>query len=175
MVISYRRFRTSYQFHAHGSRIIGLPEDGTDRMYRSVGKKLPQLAASFCSSEQNIVHYLHLGLMIITEDECFTFYIVREKYSYINLATGMDRPWGLQEVKAPRFHDNRQVVTLSALCTGRFHPPLPPPFLLIMLMKNSNHTIGYGTRKLPSCSAVPQPTALSRALAKEKLESKVRT
>jgi hypothetical protein len=26
-------------------------------------------------------------------------------------------------------------------------------------MKNSNHTIGYRTRDLPACRAVPQPTA----------------
>jgi len=28
-----------------------------------------------------------------------------------------------------------------------------------MSMKNSNDTIGNGTRDLPACSAVPQPTA----------------
>jgi len=32
-----------------------------------------------------------------------------------------------------------------------------------MSMKNSNDTIGDGTRDLPACSAVPQPTAPSRA------------
>ena len=31
-------------------------------------------------------------------------------------------------------------------------------------MKNSNDTIGNRTRDLPTCSAVPQPTALPRAL-----------
>jgi len=31
-------------------------------------------------------------------------------------------------------------------------------------MKNSNDTIGNRTRDLPICSAVPQPTALPRAL-----------
>jgi len=30
-------------------------------------------------------------------------------------------------------------------------------------MKNSNDTIGNRTRKLPTCSAVPQPTTLPRA------------
>jgi len=30
-------------------------------------------------------------------------------------------------------------------------------------MKNSNDTIGYRTRNLPACSAVPQPTAPPRA------------
>ena len=33
----------------------------------------------------------------------------------------------------------------------------------IMSMKNSNDTIGNWTRDLPTCSAVPQPTALQRA------------
>jgi hypothetical protein len=32
-----------------------------------------------------------------------------------------------------------------------------------MSMKNSNDTIGNRTRELPTCSAVPQPTALPRA------------
>jgi hypothetical protein len=32
-----------------------------------------------------------------------------------------------------------------------------------MPMKNSNYTIGYRTRDLPTCRAVPQPTALPRA------------
>jgi len=32
-----------------------------------------------------------------------------------------------------------------------------------MSMKNFNDAIGNGTRNLPACSAVPQPTALPRA------------
>ena len=41
-----------------------------------------------------------------------------------NPATGLDRPWGLQEVEAPRFQDNRhmKVVRLSALRTGHLYP-----------------------------------------------------
>ena len=80
-----------------------------------------------------------------------------------------------------RIPENRhmKVVRLSALRTG---PPLPPgniPGSLsvrgwvdprghsaagrIMSMKNSNDTIGNRTHDLPSCSAVPQPTAPPRA------------
>ena len=38
--------------------------------------------------------------------------------------TGLDRPWGFQEVEAPRFQDSRhmKVVRLSALRTGRQAP-----------------------------------------------------
>jgi len=36
----------------------------------------------------------------------------------------------------------------------------------IMSMKNSNDTIGNRTRDLPTCSVVPQPTALPRAPSK---------
>ena len=37
----------------------------------------------------------------------------------------LDRPWGFQEVEAPKFQDNRhmKVVRLSALRTGRIYPP----------------------------------------------------
>jgi hypothetical protein len=37
-----------------------------------------------------------------------------------NPITGLDRPWGFQEVEAPRFQDNRhmKVASLSALRTG---------------------------------------------------------
>jgi len=38
--------------------------------------------------------------------------------------TRLERPWGLQEVEAPRFQDNRhmEVVRLSDLRTGHFYP-----------------------------------------------------
>jgi len=41
-----------------------------------------------------------------------------------NPITGTDRPWGFQEVEAPRFQNNRhmKVVGLSALRTGRLYP-----------------------------------------------------
>jgi len=44
---------------------------------------------------------------------------------YSNPTTGLDKPWGFQEVEAPRFHDNRhiKVVKLSALHTGCLYPP----------------------------------------------------
>jgi hypothetical protein len=41
-----------------------------------------------------------------------------------NPITGLDRPWGFQEVEAPRFQDNRhtKVVRLSTLLSGRLYP-----------------------------------------------------
>jgi len=43
---------------------------------------------------------------------------------YSKHITGLDRPWGFQEIEASRFQDNRQmkVVRLSALCTGCLYP-----------------------------------------------------
>ena len=92
-------------------------------------------------------------------------------------------------VEAPRFHDNRhiKVVRLSALRTGRLYPRkyswysrLSQPqghsaAGRIMSTKNSNDTIGNRTRDLPTCSAVPQPTALPRApiTTGAKLNSKI--
>jgi hypothetical protein len=42
-----------------------------------------------------------------------------------NPITDLDRPWGFQEVEAPRFQDNRhmKVARLSALRTGHLYPP----------------------------------------------------
>ena len=41
-----------------------------------------------------------------------------------NPITGLESPWGFQEVEAPRFHDNlhMKVVRLAAQHTGRFYP-----------------------------------------------------
>ena len=41
-----------------------------------------------------------------------------------NACTGLNRLWGFQEVKVPRFHDNRhmKVVRLSVLRTSRLYP-----------------------------------------------------
>jgi hypothetical protein len=41
-----------------------------------------------------------------------------------NPITGLDRPWGFQDVEAPRCQDNRhmKVVRLSALRTGHLYP-----------------------------------------------------
>ena len=99
-----------------------------------------------------------------------------------NPITDLRRPWGFQEVKAPRFQDNRhmKVVRLSALRTGCLYPPGSIPGTRfcqrlsrpqghsaagrIMSMKNSNDTIGNRTRDLPTYSALPEPTALRRAI-----------
>jgi hypothetical protein len=44
VVISYRRFGTTYRSRLQVSRISSfIPEDGTDMMSRNVGKKLPLL------------------------------------------------------------------------------------------------------------------------------------
>jgi len=42
-------------------------------------------------------------------------------------------------------------------------------------MENSNDTIGNRTRELPTCSAVPQPTAPPRAPTEKKYEEKIMT
>jgi hypothetical protein len=52
-----------------------------------------------------------------------------------NPITGLDRPWGFQEVEAPRFQDNKhiKVVRLSALRTGRLTPPPPQEIFLVLI------------------------------------------
>ena len=101
---------------------------------------------------------------------------------YSNPSTGLERPWGFQEVEAPRFHDNRhmKVVRLSALLTGRLYPRenIPGTHFCQRLsrsqghsaagsvkpMKNSNDTIGNRTRDLPGCSAVPQQGSVAEKI-----------
>jgi hypothetical protein len=91
--------------------------------------------------------------------------------------TGLDRPWGFQEVEISRFNDTRhtKVISLSALRTDRLYPPGNTPGThfcwslsqpqshsvagRIMSMKNSNETIGNRTRDLPACCVVTQSNA----------------
>ena len=91
-------------------------------------------------------------------------------------------PEGSRRFRLPDFKTiaTLKVVRLSALRTGHLYTPgnIPGTHFCqrpsrpqghsavrrIMLMKNSSDTIGNRTRDLPTSSAVPQPTALRRAL-----------
>ena len=57
---------------------------------------------------------------ITTKKKCWV-----EEKGKSNSWSGLDRPWGFQEVEVPRFQDNwhMTVVRLSALGTGRLYPP----------------------------------------------------
>ena len=99
---------------------------------------------------------------------------VRVKQSQYKPGQALRVPGGRE---APRFQDNRhmKMVRLSALSTDRLYPPgniTGTHFCLrlsrpqghsaagrIMLMKNSNDTIGCQTRDLPARNTVCQPTA----------------
>jgi hypothetical protein len=83
-----------------------------------------------------------------------------------------------------------KVGRLSALRTGRLHPPgnIPGTHFCyrlsqpqghsaagsIMSMKNTKDTIGNRTRDLPTCNAVPQPTAPPRTPRSRVKQSNIR-
>ena len=80
--------------------------------------------SAFWSYELKVCQPCSVFIICIKKDtfsQNITLYYKRWRYS--NPITGLDRPWGFQEVEAPRFQDNRhmKVVRLSALGTGRLY------------------------------------------------------
>ena len=70
-----------------------------------------------------VLHSPPISFFLILSPEQYWWEVqIVKKYS--NPITGLDRPWGFQEVEAPRFQGNRhmKVVRLSALRTNRFYP-----------------------------------------------------
>ena len=66
---------------------------------------------------------------------CLIWSLGQYLLSKSNSITGLDRPWGYQEVEAPRFQDNRhmKVVRLSSLRTGRPAAFTPQEIFLVLI------------------------------------------
>jgi hypothetical protein len=71
-----------------------------------------------CQHNFNCFPPTYVASSNIQDIGCPTCCIIRVNKS--NPITGLDRPWGFQEVKAPRFQDTRHMkaVRLLVLCTG---------------------------------------------------------
>ena len=114
------------------------------------------------------------SLLVLTGNTSNLRFVYHLSVKLSNPITGLDRPWGFQEVEDPRFQDNRhmEVVRLSVLRTGRlYHPPrnIPGTHFCYRMNQpqghsaaNSNDTIGNRTRDLPACRAFSEPTASPR-------------
>ena len=148
-------------------------------MFRFIGPSSGQIPKHSTGTFITVVHVAGL-LILITNICCVTdwinYCIMTEKVKQ-SLYRHYYRNGGFQEVKAPRFQDNRdmKVVRLSALRTDSLYPPrnIPGTHLRYRLsqpqrhsaagritsIQNSNGTIGNRSRDLQACSAVRQPTA----------------
>jgi hypothetical protein len=62
LVIPYRRFGTWYPSHMHGSKVVILEvlifEDGSKRLYRNVGKELPQVSVSYPEQRSSQIMFI---------------------------------------------------------------------------------------------------------------------
>jgi hypothetical protein len=64
----------------------------------------------------------------------------------INPITGLGRPWGFQNIEAPRYQDDRhmKVVRLSTIRTGCLYPQ--ELFLVLICVQVRSGAVGWGTR-----------------------------
>jgi hypothetical protein len=76
----------------------------------------------YCARGYLLLCFYHWNRVNLIALDYVVFTVITKKSNPI---ADLDRPWGFQEVEAPRFQDSRhmKVVRLSALCTGRLYPP----------------------------------------------------
>jgi hypothetical protein len=106
------------------------------RMYKRLprttgGEWLPTVLITSCilTFMYEPLDYRYFRLRKFVSWPCWAFKLLTEfiaRIYTVNPIAGRGRPWGFQEVEAPRFQDMK-VVSLSALRTGRLYPP-PPLF-----------------------------------------------
>jgi hypothetical protein len=100
----------------------------------------------------------------------YTVWILRKRYN--NPCTDLYRPWGIQEVEASKFRDNRHMKVVRLSAPAAF---TPQEIFLVLIsvigwVDPHGHSaagrivndIGNRTSDLPARRAVPQPTALPR-------------
>jgi len=131
------------------SDLLPPPHTHTHKKFTSALQVIPHATAVLCqhTTQAFSVWWICLSCTIIIKQ--------------LKLQQSLDRPWGFQDVEAPRFQDNWHIMVV------RFSPPgniaghnAAGGF---RWMKNSIDTIGNRACNLPVCSAVPQTTVPPRA------------
>ena len=109
--------------------------------------------------EKYTVHVTLLHYCKSASAPALTSYLYRLSKRKSDPSTALDRPWGFQEVGAPRFQDNRHMKTvrLSALRTGRLYPKKYSWYSFVLEAGSTSRPEGWSWWKIPMTPSGIEP------------------